>query len=211
MTTRETVAAVLRELGPLTPQLDEALAVAISDAEDRAQGMEHALFPHIRPILVRSLLRLKLVEMVLPVGWEMTGNPRQMGQLRLSKHGVMDLRLLKASPFQPGSVPHSGPGRARQDAWRQDPLPALWQESSRELQLLLLWGYADPAERRAGFTLRVVHPLGGGRYGYQVPCDLNEEIPRGGTMFENLRGFVGDDQEGDLYSFQIDSEEDVSE
>jgi len=204
MTQIDIAAAVQQHVGPLTPLLDDTIAEAIDDAERRNSGLSHAKHPYLRSMTVRALAREALESGPLPTGWEVAGNPVHMGELYLRKPGLMSLRFLKGNPARPGGIPHAGRNDARQRFWCQDALPedglAL---PDAELSFLLLWSYDDISDRTSGFSLTLAHTLEPGRFGQRVPCDLVLDIPRGGTLFEDLRPFANDEDE-DLFSRQID-------
>lgn len=209
MTGDVTLAEVLAQLGPVTGVLDESIASAIAIAEERCRGLG-SRFNSARSMMVRAWTRVELESASLAEGWTLAGDTNRMGQLIIRKPGVMDLRFLKGNPLQSGRVPHAGLGAARRAAWRQDPLPELWPTTAQRHTFLLLWDYLDVEARTEGFTLRVAHPISPGRFGHRVPCDLDIEIPRGGTMFEDLR-FEAHDEEEDLFAVHIDSDEDLGQ
>ena len=200
----ERVATLLQRTGPLTGALDEALAVAISRAEQECSPYPHEKFRLIRAMHVRLAVRQELEELGLPSGWQLAGTPAQMGQLILQNPGRISLRLLRANPLQPDRIPHAGTNQARVRVWQQPPLDANWPaDPSEEVVFLALWDYLDEQARLDGFSLRFVHPIGSGKYRGKVPCDLDVEVPRHGTTFENL-SFSPQNQEEDLFNtFEI--------
>lgn len=196
----EHVAALLQSTGPLTGALDEALAVAISRAEQECSPYPHEKCRFIRALHVRLAARQELEQLGLPDGWLLAGNPAQMGQLILQAPGRLSLRLLRANPLQPDRIPHAGTNQARVRVWQQPPLDANWPaDPSEEVVFLALWDYLDEQARLDGFSLRFVHPIGSGKYRGKVPCDLDVEVPRHGTTFENL-SFSPQNQEENLFS-----------
>lgn len=196
----EHVAALLQSTGPLTGALDEALAVAISRAEQECSPYPHEKCRLIRALHVRLAARQELEQLGLPDGWLLAGNPAQMGQLILQAPGRLSLRLLRANPLQPDRIPHAGTNQARVRVWQQPPLDANWPaDPSEEVVFLALWDYLDEQARLDGFSLRFVHPIGSGKYRGKVPCDLDVEVPRHGTTFENL-SFSPQNQEENLFS-----------
>lgn len=201
----DVASSIMDHLGPLTPTLDECLALSIASAEERCKGLSHARYGYARPLMVRADLRDHLEARELPSGWEVSGNPRQMGHLEIQKPGFMTLRFLRANHLQPGLVPHAGHGRARQAFW-QDTLGHEFNLAvgvGVEVTLLLLWSYIDPTDRiDGGFRLVVAHPVSPGSFGTRVPCDLMVEIPRGGTFFEELGAFRHDEDEN-LFEVEI--------
>ncbi len=131
-----------------------------------------------------------------------------MGQLILTKPGILELRLLKGNPLQPGLVPPAGHNAARREYWTNPPLFE-WPAASVQadpFKFLLIWNYLDPTSRLEGFTLHIAHPISPGNYGSPVPCDLVEAVPRGGTFFEELRPFRHDEDE-DLFIQVADEEQ----
>ena len=200
----ERVATLLQRTGPLTGALDEALAVAISRAEQECSPYPHEKCRFIRALHVRLAARQELEQLGLPDGWLLAGNPAQMGQLILQAPGRLSLRLLRANPLQPDRIPHAGTNQARVRVWQQPPLDANWPaDPSEEVVFLALWDYLDEQARLDGFSLRFVHPIGSGKYRGKVPCDLDVEVPRHGTTFENL-SFSPQNQEENLFStFEI--------
>lgn len=198
------VVALLQSTGPLTGVLDEALAEAIARAERECAAYRHEDYRFIRALHVRLAARQELDRLGLPGQWQLAGNPARMGQLILQDPGRTSLRLLRANPLQPNHVPHAGSNQARIRVWQQPPLDPNWPtDSSQETVFLALWNYNDEQNRLDGFSLRFVHPVGAGKYRGKVPCDLDVEIPRHGTTFEDLE-FLPQDQEEDLFgSYEI--------
>ena len=212
MSESDILGEVLRKTGPLTSVLDEVMAVAIADAEQDCARYPHEAYPFLRSFHVRARTRQLLEVQGPPQGWQLAGNPRQMGQLILSKPGEITLRLLRGNPLQPDKIPPAGFTQARARAWKQDPLPEMWSElaAGEEILFLALWDYLNPKKRLEGFTLRFVHPLGKGKFRGNVPCDLDVTIPRGGTLFEDLE-FVPQPEDEDLFSIRIfESDEESS-
>ncbi len=199
-------AALVEHLGPLTQFLDEAVAEAIGRAESSASRYDHRQFAFFRPLVVRMETRQILETRGLPGNWRVGGEPRNMGQLILQKPDVMELRFLKGNPIQPGNIPHAGTSAARRAYWRQDALVAWPDAPTTPLHFLLVWNYLDAAHRDEGFSLDVAHPTSPGRYGRRVPCDLIAPLPRGGTMFEELKPFAYDDDEN-LFGISVAEEE----
>ncbi|MGD8214272.1 hypothetical protein [Aestuariimicrobium sp. Y1814] len=56
----DTSRLILDRVGAIAPSLDEAMASAILQAETRARGLDHARFPHYRPLSIRQDVRLTL-------------------------------------------------------------------------------------------------------------------------------------------------------
>lgn len=72
--------------------------------------------------------------------------------------------------------------------------------------------YVEPADRTAGYILRVVHTLVPGAFGKSTLCDLDLIIPRGGRIDVGDLAFSGSDGEEDLFLFGLpsDAEEDMA-
>lgn len=191
-------------VGPLSGLLHDAMAGAIEGAEQRLVGLEHAVYPHLRPQVVRAELRSRLVDQPLPAGWKVGGNSRQMGQLYLEASGEARLRFLKGGKINPGGVPHAGYNSSRRATWHQAPLVGL--ESTGPLTFLLVWNYLDAEARTEGYSLRLAHPLHPGRVGANVPCDLLMDLPRQTSIFEGIKAF-DTEEEVDLFNVTIDAYE----
>ncbi len=213
---------VLSRLQLIAPLLDEAMGGAILQAETRARGFDHARFPHTRPLNIRQDVRLALEAVQpLPDGWRIDGDPRKMGQLLLVDDVTgMTIRFLKAPYSQPDQIPHAGPNPARRKAWSneslQAALPSLGQVSSLTSRVslhgetfLLIWSYKDAQNREDGYDLRIVHTRAPGAFGKATPCDLDLVIPRGGLVNEDDLRFVGSDEDGDLFTYDIPEENDT--
>lgn len=210
---------VLDRVALITPALDEAMSVAILQAETRAQGFDHQRFPHTRPLSIRQDVRLALEESTLPGGWEIGGDPRKMGQLLLlDRETGMTIRFLKAPYSQPDQIPLAGSNRARRKTWTGRPiqalLPGLGQQGSltgttsfEGETFLVLWAYLDAAHREAGYVLRIVHTRGPGKPGKSTPCDLDLVVPRGGLINEEDLQFIPSDQDEELFTFDMADDE----
>ena len=211
---------VLDRVGAIAPLLDEAMASAILQAEKRAHGLAHERYPHLRPLTIRADVREALMVESLPKGWHIDGDSRKMAQLILVYEvSGMSLRMLKAPYTQQDRVPYAGASRARREVWAQQPLPDVSAQSTLADAetltghvFLLLWAYVDPADRVAGYILRVVHTLVPGAFGKSTPCDLDLIIPRGGRIDVGDLAFSGSDGEEDLFLFDLpaDVEEDMA-
>ncbi|MEL4356674.1 MULTISPECIES: hypothetical protein [unclassified Luteococcus] len=213
------VELVLSRVRLIAPLIDDAMGGAILQAEARAVGFDHARFPHTRPLNIRQDVRLALEEAEpLPDGWRVEGDPRKMGQLLLVDSTTgMTIRFLKAPYSQPDRIPHAGYNPARRKAWSNEPiqttLPSLGRVSSltgranlRGETFLLIWSYKDPQNREDGYDLRIVHTRAPGAFGKATPCDLDLVIPRGGLINEEDLSFVGSDEDGDLFTFDLPNE-----
>lgn len=196
------------EAAMLAPRLYEGMSIAIPSSETRARGLMHAKYPHLRPLLVRCELREYLEAGILPVGWQVEGNPGLMGQLLLVHRELgLHIRILKERrKTYPQGVPAAGRNPARRAHW-QAPLPTLDAASLPKIELLLLWDYSKSEDAGVAFTLRIVHTTEAGVYGKPVKCDLDLEVVSGGTIFETL-SFAGDDDREDFFSeVEIDKAE----
>lgn len=194
---RQLVEAEATRLGP---RLFEGMSIAIPSAGNRARGLAHSRYPHVRPLLVRSDLREYLEGELLPAGWQVDGNPALMGQLLLVHRAFgLRFRVLKERRKCPHGVPTAGRNSARRREW-QAALPGpLTASRSRVTELLLLWDYAEADASGVAFTLRIVHTTEAGVYGRAVRCDLDLEVQAGGTIFESL-SFGGGEDEEDFFS-----------
>lgn len=199
---------VLVQSQVLGPRLYEGMAIAIQDADRRAQGLQHAKYPHLRPMLTRAVAREYLEQEGLPAPWRVDGNPSLMGQLYLTSDDLaLTLRVLKERRRSyPGGVPVAGRNPARRSAW-QAPLPLDVPDDDEPplCELLLLWDYSRGDGDRSGFTLRIVHTVEAGVYGRGVRCDLDLAVQPGGTIFTNL-AFTGNDDHEDFF-VEVDSRE----
>ncbi len=191
----------------LGPRLYEAMSVAIPSAEARAKGLARVKYPHLRPLIVRCVLRENLEGELLPPGWHVDGNPALMGQLFLVHPELgLRLRVLKERrKMDRRAVPHAGRNPVRRRAW-QAPLPELSVAGSQPVELLLLWDYAKSDQVGVVFTLRIVHTTEPGHYGQAIQCDLELEVEAGGSIFETL-SFAGDDDVEDFFHVDIDQAE----
>ena len=161
--------AAVNDLGEI---LWNAQASSIAESEARLEGYAHQTYPHLRPAVTRVAMREALRQEALPSGWKLGGSPQQSGQLLIVRDSI-ELRFLKErSLTYPGGVPAAGCNNARQAWWRQPqlPLPELERHTTtlsgiEPARFLLLWDYLSPDRREEGFTLRIVHTIGAGKYG----------------------------------------------
>lgn len=211
MASDETLGEILGHIGPITSVIDEAVASAMATAMDRCRGIDPVYSWHYANT-VRVFTRKHLSNTPLPLGWELGGDPAKMGQIILTKPGLIDLRFLKGSTHQPGLVPHAGSTLRRQQTWSQSPLPELGAgfSTTGPHTFLMLWNYAQQSRLDSGFTLHLAHPIGPGRYGSRVPCDLLIDIPQGGTAFENLAFPAFEDVE-DFFDVAVEQDESYSQ
>lgn len=153
----------------------ESQSVAYADANARCVGLSHHTYPHVRPHLLRALLREELLRASLPGQWKVAGTPQLSGQLLLVNPD-MELRFLKERDTYPGGVPVAGHNKARR-AWYQPSLPAVFPGDGNivggAMRYLFLWDYRDKQNLDAGFTLRLVHTTDSGTFGNRVPIDLS--------------------------------------
>lgn len=195
----------------LGPVLHAGMAVSLTASGGRRRGLSHEKYPHLLPGLLRCELREYLEREGVPTGWEITGDSRKMGQLKLEQPQYgLELRFLKERRrAYPGGVPVAGASRARRGKWINQELdlriPQVLPRVS-PTSLLLLWDFVDSNVDQ--FTLRIVHTLEAGVYGRSVPCDLILDVRDGGTIFSRL-SFAGDPEDEDLFNnkIQLDEEE----
>ncbi|HEY8722168.1 hypothetical protein [Pengzhenrongella sp.] len=201
MTTDVLRQAVQFQATKLGPRLFEGMSYATADADRRVHGLDHTKYPHLRPLLTRSLLREYLESNGLPTGWRLEGNPALMGQLMLaSPENQMIMRFLKERRrAYPGGVPVAGSSTARQQYWDLDG----GGRSDWEANLLLLWDYIPVVDGIWGFTLRIVNTIESGIFGREVRCDLNLDVVGGGEIFDNLE-WQGDEQEQSFFNVEVD-------
>lgn len=209
MTLDEMVSLIEARAALVSPQLDEGLALALTQTEQRVGDLIREGHLHLRPLTVRALLRRHLESTELR-GWRLGGDPRLMGQLLIDDtEGGLSMRVLKERRHTyPGGVPVAGHNRTRRAYWAQPPLFGTDAPPDVDyLKLLMLWDLKDPQRVDEGYTLRLVHTLEPGRYGIPVACDLSIDIQTGGSLFSTLR-FRGDDEPHDFFEIQIDEAED---
>lgn len=171
--TLETVQNVAAELAPaLWGPFSDALAYASMQLAD----INHGKHPALRPLVARARLRdLLEISGKLPRGWQIGGLPQRMEQLLLCTDEVQ-VRFLKENALAfPGGVPAAGKNAARRAFWQ----PSLFQGGEEEkgalplLRLLLLWDYCVPGKAEEGFTLRLVHTIDAGTFGYKTKIDAS--------------------------------------
>lgn len=75
--------AIETQAEALGPVLYAGVASAVAAAHVRRRGLEHSKYPHLLPLLVRTELREFLESNPIPLGWDVDGDPRKMGQLLL--------------------------------------------------------------------------------------------------------------------------------
>lgn len=84
------------EAQALASPLFEGMAYAIARADQRAIGLPHAEFPHLRPLTVLCDLRKHLELDSLPPTWRLGGKSALMGQLRFEAPSLgLTFRFLK--------------------------------------------------------------------------------------------------------------------
>lgn len=189
----------------LGPVLYSGVATSLTAAHKRREGLDHATYPHLLPLLVRSELREYFGDNPLPNGWTVGGDPRKMGHLMLNQAELgIQLRFLKERrDTYSNGVPIAGKNAARRKVWT-DPLPLLWPADSdpnslatHPVRLLLVWDFAKSTQLNE-FTLQVVHTVAPGVYGKAVPCDLILDVKDGGEIFKSLE-FPGSEEREDLF------------
>lgn len=168
---------VVPALRIITPTIWEAQSVAITSAEQRADGIGHDRFPYVRPMLIRPLMRIALDDAELPAGWRISGDSRKMGQLLVCSDEVSLRYLKERRQTRQGGVPHAGYNPARNAYWT----PQLWEDAESAdltaapspIRLLLLWDFLSAGAEQQGFTMRVVRTTGPGKWSEQTPIDLS--------------------------------------
>ena len=152
-----------------------------------------------------SLRELLMADEILPPGWRIAGRPQQMAQLIIESDDVT-ARFLKESPTVfPGGVPAAGRNGARQAFWQ----PSLLEVDSPipQLNLLLLWDYNTPGHADDGFTLRLVHPKGQGRYLGKTPIDASIPLSEDLKGLKSLRFTDAQENAQEDFFAQIDADE----
>ena len=186
MPNRDMIAVIQHTAEVLSPAMWAAHGTALHDADSRLRGLKHETYPALRPLVARASLReFLMADEVLPPGWRVAGRPQQMGQL-IIESGDVTARFLKESPTVfPGGVPAAGRNGARQAFWQ----PSLLEVDSpmHQLNLLLLWDYNTPGRAEDGFSLRLVHPKGQGRYQGHTPIDASIPLSDDLNLFKSLR------------------------
>jgi hypothetical protein len=116
MSSEEARAAIETQAQALGSVLHAGLAVALTSAGKRMQGLSYDRYPHLLPLTMRAELREYLEREVIPNGWVVRGDSRAMGQLLLQQPGLgMEMRLVKERRRSyPGGVPTAGKNFARQ-------------------------------------------------------------------------------------------------
>lgn len=146
-----------------------------------------------------------MADEILPPGWRIAGRPQQMAQLIIESDDVT-ARFLKESPAVfPGGVPAAGRNGARQAFWQ----PSLLEVDSPipQLNLLLLWDYNTPGSADDGFTLRLVHPKGPGRYLGRTPIDASIPLSEDLNWLSSLRFTDAQENAQEDFFAQIDADE----
>lgn len=193
----------------LAPVLRDSLATAIVGGAHRSKGLCRITYPHLLPLVVRCEMREALLAEALPGGWNVSGNPHQMGQLLLAEPELgVQMRFLKERrATYPGGVPTAGSTTARRSAWTAEPLDGLVLPVAADglVNLLLLWDFVNQHESD-DFTLRIAHTLAPGKTGSAVPCDMLFEVKDDGSIFEN-RAFRGSQDSEDFFAEQVHIDE----
>jgi hypothetical protein len=202
---------VTAEAAVLSATLHECLALAIADGRTRNKGIPHDRFPFQLPMSVRCSLRLHLEARDLPQGWQVAGEPRQMGQLLLEQPDLgLQWRFLKERRSgYPGGVPIAGRNPKRRQVWSSDeldlrlPQPSEVPGPPQMTTQLWVWDFdGAPDNPKTGFTQRLVHTLEPGVYGRAVPCDLSLDLLPQGGILDRLT-FQGTDENTDFFSVEL--------
>lgn len=196
------------EAQTLALPLFEGMSNAIARADQRAEGLPPAEFPHLRPLTVRCDLRKHLELEGLPPTWRLGGNSALMGQLRFEAplHGLTFRFLKERRRGYPGGTPVAGRNQARRQAWQQPTLMPVTGQYTIPTEFLVLWDFQSGA--RSGFTLRLVHTVEPGVFGRAVRLDMDWAIQPGGVIFEELSFQSTEDV--DFFETEIDQEENQS-
>ena len=75
------------------------------------------------------------------------------------------------------------------------------------MNLLLLWDYNTPGRADDGFTLRLVHPKGPGRYLGRTPIDASIPLSEDLNWFKSLRFTDAQEDTQEDFFAQIDADE----
>lgn len=75
------------------------------------------------------------------------------------------------------------------------------------MNLLLLWDYNTPGRADDGFTLRLVHPKGPGRYLGKTPIDASIPLSEDLNWFKSLRFTDAQEDTQEDFFAQIDADE----
>ena len=199
---------ITQEAAALSATLTESMATAMGQARVDSRRYSHKDFPHVMPLLLRCAMRMELEKYALPPGWELSGNPRLMGQLLLAQSELaMDLRFLKERRrTYSGGVPPAGRNPARRRAWSADIALPFQIDTNQPERTTILWVWdfdGEPHDEDTGFTQRLVHTLAPGTYGHAVPCDLSLDLLPGGGIFDRLK-FAGGEDSTDFFHVQLD-------
>lgn len=206
MPDKDMIAVIQRAAEALSPAMWAAHGAALQDADSRMRGLAHERYPALRPLVARASLReFLMADEILPPGWRVAGRPQQMAQLIIESDDVT-ARFLKESPTVfPGGVPAAGRNGARQTFWQ----PSLLEVDSPipQLNFLLLWDYNTPGRADDGFTLRLVHPKGPGRYLGKTPIDASIPLSEDLNWFKSLRFTDAQEDTQEDFFAQIDADE----
>lgn len=209
---REVIEAQAKLLGPV---LHAGAATALASSLERTKGLRYTRYPHLLPLTMRVEMREYLEANPMLNGWEVSGDPRKMGQLLLHQKDLnLKLRFLKERRRSyPNGVPPAGKNKARRDAWVALPLDfavlGAASPKAAPVRLLLLWDFLD-AQTLDQFTLRIVHTLAPGFYGKSVPCDLILDVQDGGEIFKRLAFRGSADQHNFFERVDVDETENES-
>lgn len=197
---------VERAVSDLRDLVWETQSSAVASAATRCRGLKHADYPHLRPIMTRTVFRNELGNAAMPKGWTLGGEPRLMAQTLITGHGVCLRYLKERRNTYPGGVPAAGHTTARKTYWEQPLFTQFeggeWEqpeEPDKIINLLLLWDYPSLADTDSAFTMRIVHPTGAGQYGHRTPFDISVDLAPGIGLEHELK-FRGDADDTDFYT-----------
>ena len=191
---------VVSAVNLLTPTIWEAQSVAVASAQVRCDGLPHATYPSLRPMMVRPCFREYLLANHLPAEWKIGGNPTRMIEIYIQNEGVRLRYLKERRATYPGGVPAAGHSTARRAYWAPTLFdPELSDVDDDVMNLLLLWDMQDVANEEAGFVMRVVHTIGTGSWGRATPIDLSVDLSPALGIEKHLR-FNEEPQETDFFA-----------
>ena len=196
-----------REGDALSRPLFDGIETAMAQSSDSLKQLPPRDYPHVFAGARRAFFRESLLQMGLPDGWMVRGNPRMNGQIVLAHEDLgITLRVLSESRVTANGVPHAGHTSARRDAWTVvQPTLFAMPTSIRADRRLLLLGRFDLLEP----SLRIVRPISPGKYQGNVPCDYGLVLRPAAQSWDD-RSFAGSDEHEDLFNVNISKEEDGS-
>lgn len=201
----------------LAPVLHPGMAEAFVKVSTRLGGIGRADHGYLYSLTIKADLRDYCARQDLGL-WSIDGNTRLHGQTHfvIPEHGVRMKVMKENRRVHPGGVPPANrtrpdrllysDARSVQEALSFEIEQPVWPEG-KPIDMLLLWDYRKDGNGRVlhdAFTLRAVHTTAPGAFGQVVPTDLSFEITSPTTVFTHRR-FAGEDDNDDLYSYQIDA------